>query len=109
MPRNHAADEEDTGETPLPVFKERRSNHWRIQEIGVLLMMVVQLAGLIWGAATLKSGVDNMKLVVDRLDKRVEDVNERQRLQEIQAAEQKGRLAAIQDLVFDLKSKAPTR
>ena len=66
-------------------------------------MLLVQLAGLIWGAATLKSGVTNMGLLVDKLEASVQAVDLQQRRLEIEQARQAGRIDAIQGIVVEIQ------
>ena len=84
-------------------FHERRHTGWRVQEIGVLVMLLAQLAGLIWGAATLKSGVDQTAAVVSELRGIVKDVDNRQRQQEIDNARRDGRVDAITNMLTELQ------
>jgi hypothetical protein len=85
--------------------EERRSPHWRVHEIGVMVMLLAQLAGLIWGAATLKSGVDQTAAVVSELRAIVDRVDERQRRGEIEDARRDGRMDAIQGMLTELQKR----
>ena len=86
-------------------FIERRHQGWRVSEIGVLVMLLVQLAGLIWGAATLKSGVDQQGAIVFELRGIVRDVDIRQRQQEIDNARRDGRVDAIASMLSELQRR----
>lgn len=86
-----------------PYSFDRRSKHWRIGEVSVLFTMVVQLAAFIWGAATLNATVNNIAALVDKLDNRVEMVDENQRAFEIEQAKLIGRTEALKEQVFKLQ------
>lgn len=68
-------------------------------------MLLVQLAGLIWGAATLKNGVDQTAAVVRELRGVVNRVDERQRSGEIDDARRDGRMDAIQGMLTELQKR----
>jgi hypothetical protein len=90
------------GSVGLP---DRRNAHWRVQEIGVLLMLLLQLAGLIWGAATLKNGADQTTALVNELKNIVREVDQRQRAEEISNARRDGRVDALQGMIAELQKR----
>jgi len=94
---------EDTDEIPVKRMKDRRNYHWRSQDIAILFALAIQLGGLIWGAATLKSGVDQTKQLISELRASVDKVDDRQRTEEINNARRQGRVDALENMIVEIR------